>query len=39
MAKPTLLVVDVQKAWDDPGQGKRNNNPSAERNVARLLEA
>jgi nicotinamidase-related amidase len=39
MAKPTLLVVDVQKAWDDPGLGERNNNPSAERNVARLLEA
>ena len=39
MAKPTLLVVDVQKAWDDPDLGERNNNPSAERNVARLLEA
>ena len=27
MAKPTLLVVDVQKAWDDPGLGSEK--PSA----------
>jgi nicotinamidase-related amidase len=39
MAKPTLLVVDVQKAWDDPALGQRNNDPSAEENVARLLRA
>ena len=39
MAKPTLLVVDVQNAWDDPALGQRNNDPSAEENVARLLQA
>jgi nicotinamidase-related amidase len=39
VAKSTLLIVDVQKAWDDPSLGQRNNDPSAEKNVARLLEA
>ena len=39
MPRPTLLVVDVQKAWDDPALGQRNNDPSAEENVARLLQA
>ena len=39
MAKPTLLVIDVQRAWNDPALGQRNNDPSAEENVARLLQA
>jgi nicotinamidase-related amidase len=38
MAAPTLIVIDVQRALDDPRYGERNN-PGAERNIARALEA
>ena len=33
-----LIVIDVQKAFDDPRMGARNN-PQAEANIARLLAA
>ena len=33
-----MLVIDVQKGLDDPGQGARNN-PDAERRIAELLAA
>lgn len=34
-----LVVIDVQKGFDDPRMGANRNNPEAERNIARLLQA
>jgi nicotinamidase-related amidase len=38
MPLPTLLVIDVQRAWEDPAWPERNN-PEAEARVADLLAA
>ena len=35
--RPALLIVDVQKAIDDPSWGADRNNPDCEANIARLL--
>ena len=32
-----LIIIDVQKAIDDPRRGEDRNNPDAEANIARLL--
>jgi nicotinamidase-related amidase len=37
MTETALIVIDVQRAWDDPYWGKRNN-PDCETNVKALLD-
>jgi len=37
LQRHALVVVDVQKGFDDPSWGRRNN-PACESNVARLIE-
>lgn len=37
MPPPALLIIDVQRAIDDPSWGDDRNNPDAEGNIARLL--
>lgn len=38
-ARSALVVVDVQKAFDDAAYWGRRNNPACEENVAALIEA
>lgn len=38
-ARTALVVVDMQKAFDDAGFWGRRNNPACERNVANLIES
>jgi nicotinamidase-related amidase len=37
MSFPALLIIDLQKAIDDPSWGSDRNNPEAETNIAKLL--
>ena len=37
MSKTALLVIDVQKGFDDAAYWGRRNNPQAEANIARLI--
>lgn len=37
MTALALLIIDVQRAIDDPSWGEDRNNPHAESNIARLL--
>ena len=36
MTPPALIVVDVQRAFEDPAWGRRNN-PDSEANIAALV--
>jgi len=38
LQRHALVVIDVQKGFDDPAWGPRNN-PACESNIARLIEA
>jgi nicotinamidase-related amidase len=39
VSETALVVVDVQKAFDDPGYWGPRNNPACEENVGRLISA